>query len=275
MLALLLLGGCATNPLTGRDQLLALPGVQVAYADLGFAISSGGQHAESLASCAPNHNGEAQAIGPGRACLDAAEVARFGHQVDRLGAELEAAARDLAPNLFERINAFQIGVSKEIGVGTGSSAGGRIVLAPELAGLDPTDDVVAFLIAREMGHVIARHDEEDSGARLVFSVLSAFIPGGSMILKLVASTAGSGVLMNTWAQQQRREADEIALSLLDRTDRSARVVALNLRIGLIRERLPNGKWRDFFDESSERVALAAKVPPMPTEQSLVYARATN
>ncbi len=273
VLGLVLLAGCTTNPITGRDQFLAFPGVQAAYADLGFAISSGAQSPEPLPSCEPG--GEAQANGPGRSCVDAAEAARFAHQVDRLGAELEAAARDLAPNLFKRINGFQIGVSSEIGVGTGSSAVGRIVLAPELAGIDPTDDVVAFLIAREMGCVIARRDEENSGARLVFSLLSALVPGGSMIVKLAASTAGSGALMNTWAQQQRREADEIALSLLERSHRSARVVALNLRIGLIHERLPKGEWRARFDESSARVALAAKVLPMAAGQPLVFARVTH
>lgn len=81
--------------------------------------------------------------------------------------------------------------------------------------------------------------------------------------------------MNTWAQQQRREADEIALSLLERSRRSARVVALNLRIGLIHGRLPKGEWRARFDESSERVALAAKVAPMVAGQPLVFARVTN
>ena len=65
-----------------------------------------------------------------------------------------------------------------------------------------------------MARVIARHDEEDSGARIVFSALTALLPF-TLIARVIASALGSGALMGSWAEQQRREADEIALALLD------------------------------------------------------------
>ncbi len=272
LIGLLLVGGCATNPVTGRSQFIGLPGLQTAYANFEFALGSGRN--EAPAPCAGTSGGEAaRASGNNQPCVQDAEAARFSQQVERVGSELDLAARDFAPDVFKRIDAFQIGVSTEASPGTASSASGRIVLSPELATLDPTDDVVAFLIAREMGHVIARHAEENSGVRLLFSALSTLVPGASAIARLVASTTGSGALTSGWAEQQTREADEIALSLLERTHRSLRVVALNLRIGLTRERLPAGKWTELFNESSERVALLAeKAPAKARQPALAFAK---
>ena len=177
--------------------------------------------------------------------------------MERVGAELATEARSLAPELFTRISAFHIGVETGIDAGTGSSAGGRIALAAGLAALDPTDDVVAFLIAREMGHVIARHGEEDAGARMAFSALTALVPIGGLIVKLAASVLGSQALTTTWAERQRHEADELALVLLERCQRSPAVIALNLRVGLKRERLPEDEWGAYFAQSAERVDAIA------------------
>ena len=143
---------------------------------------------------------------------------------------------------------------------TGSSAGGRIVLGSGIARLEPTDDVTAFLLAREMAHVIARHDEEDSGARMVFSAVTALLPV-TLIARLIASALGSKALMGTWAEHQRREADEIALALLVRTGRSVAGIAASLDSGLKKEGLPEGDWTTRYHESARRVAVAAQTAP--------------
>ena len=255
-----LLAGCTTNPNTGRSQLMAFPAVQTAQADIGYALAATAQGLAPSSTCARTNRSAPIAGEAVSACPNAVETAKFARQVERIGAELEVQARALAPDLFERVKAFQIEVKANLGTGTGSSAGGRIALASELAALDPTDDIVAFLIAREMGHVIARHQEEDSGARMAFSALTALVPG-SLIIKIAASILGTQAMTTTWAKQQLREADELALALLNRTHRSPDAIALNLRIGLKREYLPAGDWGKQFTQSIERVASIAGARP--------------
>jgi hypothetical protein len=82
-----------------------------------------------------------------------------------------------------------------------------------------------------------------------------------LIAKFAASTLGSAGLTMTWAKQQRREADEIALALLERSDRSGPLIALNLRAGLNREQLRAGPWSTPFRESTEWVSLIASDQP--------------
>ncbi|MSP97517.1 MAG: hypothetical protein EXR29_09920 [Betaproteobacteria bacterium] len=264
--------GCSTNPVTGREQIFALPAVLSAHADLAFAVSTGAQRFASAQSCA-------------EPCRDEVLLALFSVQVRRLGAELAAAARILSPELFARIDAFQIGVDDDLGMASGSSAGGRIALGAGLARFEPRDNVTAFLIAREMAHVIARHDEEDSGARLFSSGFTALLPGYSLITRLFASTVGSGALMRSWAAAQRREADEIAVALLEVSGRPAAEVAIALANGLRRDMLtrqlrtnalreteprmneswPDTDWAERYFESAERVALLADLPPRYAE----------
>jgi Zn-dependent protease with chaperone function len=238
------LAGCSTNPVTDREQIVALPVVQ-AHADIGYTLSSKAQRFSAPGACDHACRGQLRA---------------FEAQVKRLGAQLEAAARNMSPELFERIPSFDIGVDQSLGTATGSSAGGRVVLGSGIAQLEPADDVTAFLLAREMGHVIARHDEEDSGARIVFSAVTALLPV-TLIARFIASALGSNALMQTWAEQQRREADEIALALLVRTGRSVASVAHSLANGLKRDRLPESDWAVRYHESAGRVALVAQAAP--------------
>lgn len=252
--------GCAVNPSTGRNQLIASSAVQIAHADMGFSLAAAVHGLAPASPCARTNRSEPLASTTFSPCPGAETTARFAHQVERIGEELATVARSLAPELFTRISAFQITVETDVEAGTASSAGGRIALAADLAALDPTDDVVAFLIAREMGHVIARHGEEDAGARMAFSALTAMVPIGGLIVKFAASGLGSQALKATWAERQRHEADELALALLDRCQRSPAIIALNLRVGLRRERLPEGEWGANFEQSINRVDAIALAP---------------
>lgn len=270
------LSGCAVNPNTGRNQFMAFPAAQAAHANIGYALSTTAQGmgpaychrvsrvaTESVETGAPSP----PAV-PARTCPDAASVTMLSQQVARIGNELAAEAGEFAPDLYPRIGNFRISVENDIGGGTISSAGGRIAIDSALADTEPTDDVVAFLIAREMGHVIARHGEEDSGARLAFSVLTTVVPVGGLIVRFAASMLGSQAMKASWAEGQRREADELALVLLQRTDRSPRVIALNLHAGLSRDRLPAGEWAVQFAQSVERVQAIAFIRPRLTGPQL-------
>jgi peptidase M48-like protein len=245
--SLAMLAGCSTNPVTGRDQIVAIPAAQ-AHAEIGFALSSGARRISLATPCAD-------------ACRDEDRLARFTLQAALVSAELENAARSLSPDALKRIGSFLVSVEPALGFATGSSASGRIALGSAIAQLEPTDDVIAFLVAREMAHVIARHDEEDSGAKIFSSALTTFIPGFSVVVKFLASTLGGGALARSWAAEQRREADEIALALLERAGRSAATVAQSLATGLKQDKLPEGEWATRYAESAARVAVLAELPP--------------
>ena len=241
---LALLSGCSTNPVTGRGQIVELPAVR-AHAAIVFELSSGARYIAGAEACREY-------------CRE--ENPLFNAQVKRIGAELEAAVRGMSPELFGRIDAFRISVDPDLGATTGSSADGRVVLGSALARLASEDDVTAFLIAREMAHIIARHDEEDSGARVFFSIITALIPGAA-IARFAISALGSSALVHSWAEKQRREADEIALALLERTGRPAARIAAALT-GATRENPPPGsEWSARYVESLERVGLLARLPP--------------
>jgi hypothetical protein len=248
------LAGCAVNPSTGRHQLVVLPTLQMAHAKAGFSLASAGQDFAFSSPCTGPRRGVSPAIVARLPCPSAAQVASFTQQVERIGNELATEARLFSPALFTEIKAFHIGVARDMSAGTVSSAGGTIVLAADLAALNPTDDVVAFLIAREMGHVIARHGQEDSGARMVFSIISIAVPG-VFLAKLAGSLLGSQVLTTTWADAQRREADELALTLLARCNRSLGSIAFNMKAGLRFDLLPTGDWGTDFRQSAKRVEM--------------------
>lgn len=252
LLSLALLAGCTTHPITGRDQMLGLPGVQVAYAEVDYALSTVAQSINASPSCEQD-------------CSDAEDLPAFAARVKTIGAQLTAAANDAFPEQFKRIGGFTIRVKESIRVGTGSSASGRIALGSGLAALEPTDTVIAFLIAREMAHVIARHAEENSGASMVFSALGLFLPGINLIVRFVATTLGSGVMKSKWAMQQQREADEIALTLMEHIGVAPGSVARGLEYGVKRARLPANEWGAQYLESMQRVALIAGPPPRYAE----------
>ncbi len=249
LVILVLLSGCSINPSTGRKQMLALPAVQSAYADMGFAVSTGARRIAGLPACAQD-------------CVGAEVRAAFADRVKKIGMRLDASARDMYPALFDRIGRFQIEVNDALGVGTGSSAGGRIVLGSALAGLEPLDAVIAFLIAREMAHVIARHAEEDSGASLLFSALSLLLPVLNVTVRFVATALGSGALKSSWAEQQQIEADGIAVALLERAGLPASSISVELVRGLNRAGLSDDEWGARYVESAARVAqiAAASLP---------------
>lgn len=244
--ALAVLCACSTHPITGRNQIASMPAVQ-AYADATFALSSAAQHVTAL-PCE-------------EACSSAEEIEAFAERVRETAAHLELAAREVSPELFERIGAFRVEVDDRLGVGSGSTAGGRVALGSGLAMLQPTDTVIAFLLAREMAHVIARHSEENSGASLVLSALGLLLPGFHVIARWVATAVGSGALQSTWAAQQQREADEIAVRLLELSGLPVLRVARSLESGVRRAQLPENAWGARYADSAQRVALMAASGP--------------
>src|SRR6185436_9044664 len=103
-LALLAAGstGCSTHPITGRDQIIALAGVQAAHAEAGYAFSAGVQRFTAEPSCEQD-------------CGSSASLANFAERAAAIGAQLGPAAHDLSPDLFGRIGRFAIEVDQTLG----------------------------------------------------------------------------------------------------------------------------------------------------------------
>ena len=85
------------------------------------------------------------------------------------------------------------------------------------------------------------------------------LPGINVIARFVATRLGSSALTGTWAAQQQREADEIALRLMERAGLQASLVALELDIGIVRTRMFGGDWGVRYFDSARYVAAIAEM----------------
>jgi len=157
----------------------------------------------------------------------------FDQRVLRLGTSLAKSAFETYPDLAGRFGKFEFVIAEKSSTGSVSSAAGTVVIFRGVQKLYLGDETLAFLIAREMGHVIGRHHDEDTATSILFSVLaSVFMPvsnllKGSAALAQTASTTsasaaitsaasfvGSKITIESYKHDQLREADTIALNLL-------------------------------------------------------------
>ena len=165
----------------------------------------------------------------GSACeLDRA----FDQRVLQLGKGLAQSAFETYPELAERFVKFDFLIAEKSSPGSASSATGKVVIFRGVQKLYLGDEALAFLIAREMGHVIRRPHDDNSATRIFFSVLATvFLPirGGTAALVQTASTTtiftattsaasyiGSKVTIANYKLDQLHEADAIALNLMEK-----------------------------------------------------------
>jgi len=177
----------------------------------------------------------------------------FVLQVQRVGRKLQGGARNLYPDLAQRVpglagNSFDVYVVDSEEPSSACSANGRIAVSSVLGRWQPSDDWVAFLIAREMGHVIARHPEENSVASMATSMLMNLVVPGSMLVKTAFSAGGGQLASISQRDVHEEEADAIALNLLKAAGYRPQNVAAALRKkpGV----LDDGRWSRSFRRSS-------------------------
>lgn len=156
----------------------------------------------------------------------------FDQRVLQLGSRLAQAAFEAYPDLAGRLGGFEFIIAEKTDAGCLSSAAGRVILFRGVQKLQLDEQTLGFLIAREMGHVIGHHHDENAATGIWFSVLAAvFMPvtsiiSGSAALTQSAATStaassaasfiGSRITIASYKQDQLREADAIALNLLER-----------------------------------------------------------
>jgi predicted Zn-dependent protease len=238
------LAGCATAPAENRARLVDIP-LASTHADLRFALSTGSRVSESC---------EGDTACKVAAVSDA--DARFALQVRRIADALENGARRLYPDLAQRVpglpgGGFDVYVVSGLNPGSNSSANGRIALNSALGTPQPYDDWMAFVIAREMGHVIARHHEENSSAGIATSVILNLLIPGSSLLKTAISAGGSGIAAQSQQEAQAAEADAIAFDLLRAGGFRLRDLYLTLLIEPVV--LDDGPWSKSFKASSDKL----------------------
>lgn len=248
-----LLGACASTAPGGRSQLVAPNPVSSVYSaiDMNLRLAT---TPENTTACAGDQCQVDQA---------------FERQVNRLGARLAKSAYEIHPDLKERgVADFKFFVAEKSEAGTASDSSGTIVVYRALRrpGLD--EGVLAFLIAREMGHVIARHHDEKSAASMIASaVVAVLLPitnlagAAAFLAGSAASTAGANVIAPDGDPGKTGEATAIALGLLAGQGwRSAEVGgALVSYAGA----LGDSEWKQSIQHS-----LAAFPPPDPPRQML-------
>lgn len=256
-----LLGGCAIAPEYGRTQLTAPAPVSAVYSEMNMQLSLVTVAGESLRCPQPG--------------CGASEP--FDQRIAWIGPELAKAAYQVFPDLGDRIKGFEFVVADKSEPGTLSGSMGRIIILRPVSSLSPNDVTLAFIVGREIGHVIAKHHEENTAVSLIVSGLvqllipaanvarlftNAFLSGaaGTSALANFAAGAsltatsfvGSRLVVTSYRPVQRDEADAIALKLLSHLGFDAPAVAA--AFASVNLKLPATDWTSGLRASVERLS---------------------
>ncbi|HZV55775.1 MAG TPA: hypothetical protein VFF82_12640 [Rhodocyclaceae bacterium] len=219
ILASAILGACAGTAPGGRSQWTAPASVSSLYSSIDMNLQ--------LATATPI----ASACTGAQCKADKA----FERQVARLGGRLAQTAFDLDPQLKERIPAFNFAVAEKSEAGSTSDASGSIVIFRGVRESRPDEAALAYLIAREMGCVIARHHDEKSATTVLTTVLAQLLVpalsltgGVAFLATSAASMMGTKAITASTTDDRAQEADAIALKLLARTGWSSPEVGASL-----------------------------------------------
>jgi Zn-dependent protease with chaperone function len=201
----------------------------------------------------------------------------FDQRVARVGAKLAEAAFKLYPDLRGEIKSFEFIIADKAEPGTVSTSTGRVVILRPVSDLAPTDAALAFIVAREMGHVIANHHTTDVAITLAVSgivyiltpfatlakvVANLLTPGGaaagatsSVALNAsstAASWAGSKIAVLSYKPEQQQKADAIALKLLERLEYGTTDVAV--AFAPVNLKTQKNDWLAALDVSVGRIS---------------------
>lgn len=277
LLLISLLGACATSP-EGRSQLVApvpLQGFSAVYSEFDLHLQL------VTAADAPK-------------CREAECVAdrAFDQRILALGRRLADVAFRQHADLHLRFPRFDFIVADKADAGAASSAGGTVVIYRGVRRLDLDDAALAFVLAREMSHVIGGHHDENvttsilvavaaqillpvlnvaRGAAAAFSgstatsAAAASAASSAVTTTAVASAAsfaGSRALRASYRPQQVREAEMIAMKLLAAAGWDGRDVSDQLEA--LRPALPDEPgWIEELRDTTRRIAGLMQGPPRP------------
>ncbi len=188
---MLLLAGCATAPVTGRSQLLLVPEQQ----EMALGLEAYQQIlAEEQISQDPEINAMVKRVG--------SRIAAVADQPD-YNWEFTVIEEDQTANAF-------------------ALPGGKVAIYTGLLPYTKTEAGLAFVMAHEVGHAIARHGGERMSQQLLLQLgqqgLNAAIanrsPTAIQALNLGYGIAGTVGVVLPFSRRQEYEADQIGLVLM-------------------------------------------------------------
>ncbi|MCX7165849.1 MAG: hypothetical protein NTV11_06195 [Rhodocyclales bacterium] len=258
LVAVALLSACASTTPGGRSQLAAPEPISSLYSSLDLRLTLA-----SLATVATSCAGIQCQVDKG-----------FERQVVRLGTRLAEAAYESYPELRERIPEFSFVVAEKAEGGSSSEASGTIVIYRGVRKAALDEEALAWLIAREMGRVIARHHDEKSAATILSSLVAQVLlapanlaRGMAFIVSSTATAFGQEFVATGNIPAQRKEADVIALDLLSRQGWSDTEIADSLLD--YSHRLDRNSWSEEVRSTVQRLnnyksadILALTQPPV-------------
>lgn len=221
VLASLMLSACATSSPQNRLHTVVPDSVSAVYSEIGMRL-----YLVTEANTTPCIEMECE--------FDRA----FDQRVLRLGAHLAQSAFEIYPDLAKRFGRFEFVIAEKSDTGSTSSAAGTVVIFRGVQKLHLDEEALAFVIAREMGHIIARHHDEDAATNILFTVAAqVLMPFASIIGNIsnsttllqtasatstvtataaasAASFVGSRVVIASYKSGQLHEADVVAMDLL-------------------------------------------------------------
>jgi Zn-dependent protease with chaperone function len=173
-------------------------------------------------------------------------------------------------------------------VGTLSNASGNIVIFDSLSEFSMDEATLNFVIAREMGHVIGRHHQENTALSLIVSVgtqllfpIANIIRGAAAVLPVTtsvtatssaASFLGSRILQSAYRQEQLDEADAIAFKLLRQAGWNFEEIARSVdRIAPKPARIGEDGWIAEFHRSKARLDLVDCTAPWSIQPEITVA----
>jgi hypothetical protein len=269
---------CATSP-EGRTQLVApqpLQGFSAVYSEFDM-------HLQLVTAT------NAPACGEAECAADRA----FDQRILALGRRLSWAAFRQHADLQLRFQRFDFLIADKADPGAASSAAGTVVIFRGVRQLNLDDAALAFILAREMSHIIAGHHDENVttsvliavAAQILFPILNigtlfsgsaattaaattattaASTAVTTTAVTSVASFAGSRALRASERPLQVREAESIAMKLLAAAGWDGREVSDQLE-ALRPALLDEPDWTAELRESTRHIARRMQGPPLPPE----------
>ena len=159
----------------------------------------------------------------------------FAARLRLITANLESGLRELVPGIDSIVpgsadGLFEVYVVDTDEWDTASSASGKIAISASLANAAGFDDLLAYLIAREMVHIVVAHHERNSAASIMTSLAMNIVIPGSGLVKSVVSLGGAAIAANSNREEQERRADKLATLILRASGYSTESLAYALKL---------------------------------------------
>ena len=226
--------GCATNGIDGKSD----PREKLAG---GYLSSASAVHSEL------DMHMSLLLVANGRDCgdNDCDSTYHFEQRVQEIGERLSQATFAKYPELSKRFEKFEFVVADKYDAGAKSSGAGTIVILRGVERLGFDDASLAFIMAREMAHVVAGHYESNMLTSIAISIVVQLVmpvfnfargaaavastsPAASTLAGSAASMAGNQALRANLRPGQLREAEEMGMEILVLSGYDAKEVVASL-----------------------------------------------